>query len=82
MDLRESLAIKDARVVIAVGRFSPVKAFDDLIRAFALVHQQYPNIVLLLVGDGKMRPAWEELANDLQLSQSIRFREVEMMCRI
>ena len=73
MDLRESLALKDARVVIAVGRFSPQKAFDDLIRAFAIVHRQYPNIVLLLVGDGKMRLTWEELARDLQLSDFIRF---------
>ncbi len=48
---------EDARIVVAVGRFSPEKGMDMLIEAFALLICQVKNVHLLLVGDGQEGPA-------------------------
>ncbi len=60
-------------VLISAGRFSTVKAYDDLLRAFANVHASRPGSLLLLVGDGVMRPDWERLALELGVAGSVRF---------
>ncbi|MBN1266397.1 MAG: glycosyltransferase [Anaerolineales bacterium] len=73
-EVRRSLGIgPDTHVLVSVGRFSIVKAFHILIEAFAAYNKQEPDSVLLLVGDGEMRTAWEQLAKDLGVSASVRF---------
>jgi glycosyltransferase involved in cell wall biosynthesis len=63
----------DGIIIISVGRFSAVKAYDDLLRAFKIVRQANPNTFLLLVGDGRMRPEWEKLAADLNVTEAVSF---------
>ncbi|MGE5501593.1 MAG: glycosyltransferase, partial [Ignavibacteriales bacterium] len=41
--------------LVAVGRLHPVKGFDVLIDAFALVRQAHPDARLSIVGDGEQR---------------------------
>ena len=73
-EVRKELGINpDSRVFISVGRFSIVKAFHVLIEAFAAYHKQDPNSALVLVGDGKMRADWEQLAEDLGVSGDVLF---------
>ncbi|GAP14502.1 glycosyltransferase [Longilinea arvoryzae] len=60
-------------ILISAGRFSTVKAYDDLIRAFAIVHAANPHTLLLLAGDGVMRADWEELAIELEVSRAVVF---------
>ena len=43
---------------------------DSVLRAFALVQQQIPEAVLTVVGDGRQRPALENLATELNLKQT------------
>ena len=45
--------------VLAVGRLNPVKRFDLLIKQFAIVHEEFPQWKLRLVGDGE---EWDKLA--------------------
>lgn len=70
---QEIMADDQKTLLISVGRFSPVKAFDDLIRAFEVAHRVDNQTVLALVGDGIMREPWKKLAADLQLSDSVKF---------
>ena len=44
-----------APLVVAVGRFAPVKRFDQLIEAAVLARRRVPDLELLLVGDGPTR---------------------------
>ncbi len=60
-------------ILISAGRFSTVKAYDDLIRAFAIVHAANPKTLLLLAGDGVMRPDWEKLAIELEVFGKVVF---------
>lgn len=57
----------------AAGRLDPLKCFDDLLRAFALVHRQHPQVILDLYGDGPERERLEAIAEELGLRQSVRF---------
>lgn len=62
-----------ADVLISVGRFSIVKAFHVLIKAFAIYRAVNPDAVLMLVGDGAMRGEWEQLAEKLGESRAVYF---------
>ena len=42
-------------LVVAVGRFAPVKRFDELIRAAIVARRRVPDLQLQLIGDGPMR---------------------------
>jgi glycosyltransferase involved in cell wall biosynthesis len=67
---RHVLATPDeARVVLAMGRLHPNKAFDVLIDALA----QIPDAVLWLAGEGPERPRLEQQAQRLGLSSRVRF---------
>lgn len=71
--IRAELAPRGEKLVISVGRFSRVKAFDDLIQAFSQVKSRYASCRLILVGDGATRPECEVLAQKLSLSDSVIF---------
>jgi glycosyltransferase involved in cell wall biosynthesis len=59
-------------VILAVGRLSTEKDFPTLIRAFALVKQQYP-VKLVILGQGGELPALEELVKELELVNDVAF---------
>lgn len=62
-----------AKTIIFVGRLHPVKGVQYLIEAMAIVHQQMPDVKLIIVGDGAERAMLEELAERLNLSDCIQF---------
>ncbi|MDN5794468.1 MAG: CDP-glycerol glycerophosphotransferase family protein [Intrasporangium sp.] len=45
----------DGTIFVTVGRLSPEKNHQRLIKAFALVHAQHPDARLVLIGDGPLR---------------------------
>ncbi len=54
-----------------VAKMRPKKGFDTLIHAFALLHHDFPNTHLLLVGDGPLRPQIEHAIQKKGLSPHI-----------
>jgi glycosyltransferase involved in cell wall biosynthesis len=62
-----------APVIGSVGRLNEVKRQDLLLRAFARVRADVPAARLLLVGDGPMRGALEELAVRLGVADGVTF---------
>ena len=61
-------------VAIYVGRMSREKGLRELLRGFAQAIRVTPEALLLMVGDGAMRPELEAMARELGLSpDQIRF---------
>ncbi len=62
-----------APIVGHVGRFSPVKNHAFILEIFAELLKFRPDAVLLLAGDGELRPDVERRAEGLGVSSSVRF---------
>lgn len=70
--VRNSLGIDASTFVVGhVGRFAEAKNHAFLIDIFAQIHQRRPDAVLLLVGDGELRPQIEKQIADKGLQDSI-----------
>lgn len=59
-----------APVILGVGRLEKQKDFPTLIRSFAKVQQQYPSRLMIL-GEGKERPALEALVQELGIEKDV-----------
>lgn len=70
---KASLKLSDKIVFCHVGRFVEVKNHQFLIKTFKIVQDKIPNSVLLLCGDGPLRPQIHELVLSLQLENSVYF---------
>jgi len=58
--------------LIAMGRLSEEKRFDILLKAFALIKDQYPTWRLVILGDGPLRADLESLRDQLGLSFQVQ----------
>jgi glycosyltransferase involved in cell wall biosynthesis len=58
-------------VIIGVGRFCEVKAFDRLIRAHAVLRDQGVEHHLVLLGDGPQREALHQLVRQLGVERTV-----------
>jgi len=63
----------DAPLVIQIGNFKPQKAPLDFVRVAATVRQGHPEAWFVMVGDGPLRQAAEELAGELGVADRIVF---------
>jgi glycosyltransferase involved in cell wall biosynthesis len=61
------------RFAVCVARFHPVKDHVTLLRAFAIVAGQKPDVDLLLVGDGPLGGDLENLAQELGIQDRVQF---------
>lgn len=59
--------------IICVGRLSPEKGQTGLLRAFARLRANHPNLSLRLVGDGPDREALERFSEELGVSDAMTF---------
>lgn len=63
----------DAPVIICVSRLVPGKGQHHLLEAFASLRATWPDLALVLVGDGELRPRFEAMAGDLGVADAVRF---------
>jgi glycosyltransferase involved in cell wall biosynthesis len=59
--------------LVAAGRLDPVKGFDLLLRAFALLRRRHEDISLVILGEGPERATLEALVDKLGVAESVRF---------
>jgi glycosyltransferase involved in cell wall biosynthesis len=72
-DIRKELNFDGKLVIVHVARLGAVKNQCFLIDAFAHALSLEPEMILLLVGDGEMRKALEDKAQELNLGKNVRF---------
>jgi glycosyltransferase involved in cell wall biosynthesis len=72
--LRERLEIaSSAPVLLVVGRLEPQKGHHVLLSALPFVRAEFPDIRLVCVGDGSLRPQLEKQASDLGVAEAALF---------
>jgi glycosyltransferase involved in cell wall biosynthesis len=59
--------------LLAVGRLAPVKGFDLLLRALALVRERFEDADLVIAGTGEEESALKALAAGLGVRESVHF---------
>ena len=74
--IRTELGISDKKVIGHVGNFMPVKNHEFMLEVFRKLHQQNPDTVLMLVGDGELRESITEKIAAYQLQDSVIFTGV------
>jgi len=62
-------------LLLALGRLSPEKGFDLLLRAFASVQKEFPKASLLIAGTGPEEATLRVLCRALALDSAVRFAE-------
>jgi len=73
-DLRIELDLPaDARLLLAAGRLSPEKGYDDLIRCFEVVAARVADVHLLIAGAGSLESELRELAATMKSASRIHF---------
>lgn len=70
---RRKLGVGDKVIVGCIGRLHPQKGQIYLIRAFANVLVEFPNTMLLLVGDGETREELEQEVSLLGMDEKVVF---------
>ncbi len=71
LQYREKLGLGEKLTFIHVGRFHPQKNHPFLLNVFAEIHKRNANTVLLLVGDGELRPSIEQQIAYLNLQDDV-----------
>lgn len=71
---KQSLGIKpEAMVVGSIGSLTQEKGHGDLITAVAAISKKFPEMILLLVGDGKEREKLEKMVHRLGMTDKTIF---------
>lgn len=70
---RQDLNLDERFTWLAVGRLMAPKDYPCLLQAFARVSPRYPDAILLIAGQGSLRPVLEVLADKLGLGERVRF---------
>jgi len=71
--LRENLGVLEAPAVISIRNLKPVYNVEMLIRAIPLILNQVPEAKFIVAGDGEQKDYLNNLADSLEVSDSIRF---------
>lgn len=76
----ENVASLNAKRLVSVGRLSPEKGFVDLLKIFILLHKEYPDWTLDIVGDGVEKEKLEKMIDEYNLNKYVTlhgFRDKE-----
>ena len=71
--IRNEIEAGDKLVLGHIGRFNKQKNHDFLIEVFKALHDKHPNSLLIMVGDGPLKPSIEKKVSLLGLSSSVKF---------
>jgi 1,2-diacylglycerol 3-alpha-glucosyltransferase len=65
--------LQGKKTILSVGRISDEKNLDVIIKSLPLVRREFPNSVLLIVGDGPAVPRLKQLVASMSLGNDVIF---------
>lgn len=70
--------VKDAKILMYIGRIEPPKRVDDIISAFKYVYKIYPKTKLIIIGDGVLLNEMKHQVVNNNLEDGVMFIGVVM----
>ncbi|MGK7896150.1 MAG: glycosyltransferase, partial [Xenococcus sp. (in: cyanobacteria)] len=70
---RNKCSTNSKKIIGMVARLNSIKDHHTLIRSFSIVHRQFPNTELWLVGDGEEKEKLQNLVQELSLREQVVF---------
>lgn len=68
------LSVPEGGLVVGIAaRLHPVKDYPTLLKGFSIAYQRYPNLRLLIAGDGQEKDNLLSLARDLGIAEAVCF---------
>jgi glycosyltransferase involved in cell wall biosynthesis len=80
--IRKDFGLEGKKIIGWTGSFRSFHGLDLLVRAFALIHSEKPETVLMLVGDGSERESLQELVAELGIATAVVFTGRQAFARI
>lgn len=71
--LMQDLKILGKKCIFFVGRLVKVKGIDRLLQAFSLVHKEFPETIIILIGEGNQEDNLKELSQELGIEKKVLF---------
>lgn len=71
-EMKRKNGLSGTRVALFTGNFAEVECALDLVRLFSKVVDKIPDAVLVMVGEGPLRPLMEKYVRENKLEQNIR----------
>lgn len=71
--LRERYKGEREKNIVTVGRLAPQKNHEMLLRAFAEIADEFPDMRLIIYGEGGLRDHLEQLSDQLHIAERVRF---------
>lgn len=71
--LRSSLALEGKKILLTISRFDDGKGIPQLVRTVANLLPAHPNLVWILIGDGKKKDMIIELIQKYRLQNVVRY---------
>ena len=84
-NIPEKVAPLNNKKLVSVGRLSPEKGFIDLLKIYAILHKDYPEWTLDIVGDGVEKEKLENFIKEYELEDSVTlhgFRDKEYIDKL
>jgi glycosyltransferase involved in cell wall biosynthesis len=73
-NLRDHLGVPPTtKVVLSASRLEPEKSVDLIIRAFAMICRDNPNVILVVAGTGSELSALRNLVTKFEITSNVRF---------
>ena len=71
---KSELKLAGHKVILSNRRLEPLYNLDNIIRATSLIKKEFPNIKLIVFGEGSQNEKLLQLSNSLKLQSNIEFR--------
>lgn len=72
-ELKKEYGFENKKILFFVGRLAEKKGITYLLQAFAELHEEHPEVRLIIAGDGQLRPHLEKEAQQLRISNKTLF---------
>ncbi len=72
-ELKTQLGLTSKRIILFVGRLSPIKGPQILLKAIPLIIKKIPDSVFLFVGDGPLQSYLHKMTYEFHITDYVRF---------